>query len=62
MWKAWRSFATKTRYRLLFPGLEIGSGVTFESGVFINVLNGATLTIGDNVFLDSHSYVVEGQA
>lgn len=43
------------RFRALYPGLSIGSGVTLRRGVKLRVLNGARLKIGDRTTVESNA-------
>jgi acetyltransferase-like isoleucine patch superfamily enzyme len=40
-------------YRLMFPGLRVGRKVTIERGVKIDVMNGATLHLGDGTTIEA---------
>jgi acetyltransferase-like isoleucine patch superfamily enzyme len=55
---ALRSWTVLTWYRCLYADLRIGCGVRLGRGVYINVVKGGSLHIGDKVHIDSHAYLI----
>lgn len=44
-------------FRSLYPGFKVGKGVRLGRGALIRVLNGASLTIGDEVFIQPYTRI-----
>lgn len=53
-WMKLRSQMLCVWFQALFPGLVLGRGVTIGRGVRIDVLNGATLVIGDRTVIEAN--------
>jgi acetyltransferase-like isoleucine patch superfamily enzyme len=45
-------------YRLLFRDFRAGRGVRLGRGVYINVVKGGSLSLGDGVDIEAHCYLV----
>lgn len=61
-WWAFRSLVVLSWYRLSYSGIKVGRGVRLGRGVYISVVKGGILDLGDDVHVDSHSYItVEGE-
>ena len=61
-WWAFRSLVVLSWYRLCYSGIKVGRGVRLGRAVYISVVKGGFLDLGDDVHVDSHSYItVEGK-
>lgn len=56
-WWAIRSFVVLSWYRLSYAGISVGRGVRLGRGVYISVVRGGTLDLGNHVHIDSYSYL-----
>lgn len=56
-WCAVRSAVVLTWYRCLYADLRVGRGVRLGKSVYISVVKGGYLNIGDNVHIDTNAFV-----
>ena len=57
-WWAARSAMLLTWYRCLYADLRVGRGVRLGRGVYISVVKGGRLALGDRVNIDTNAYLV----
>lgn len=57
-WWGIRSLVVLSWYRLSYSGLKIGRGVRLGRGVYISVVRGGALNLGDHVHVDSFTYII----